>query len=126
MVIAGYIPAGYIPAGYIPAGYIPAGYIPAGYIPAGYIPAGYIPAGYATAAIDYIPAGYATAAIDYIPAGYILHRLSARAKVAVHRGRCRRGGYGRRSCYRYYRYRACAHGRPATGLLINVPIAINF
>ena len=60
-------------------------------------------------------------------AGYApLQRLSVHAGATRQRHRCRNGGCGGRYRHRYYHYRATRHGRPAAGVLINVPIAINF
>ena len=59
--------------------------------------------------------------------GYVLlQRLPAHAGAARQRHRCRNGRRGGRYCHRCHHYRATRHGRPAAGVLINVPIAINF
>ena len=59
--------------------------------------------------------------------GYVLlQRLPAHAGGARQRHRCRNGRRGGRYRHRCHHYRATRHGRPAAGVLINVPIAINF
>ena len=66
-------------------------------------------------------------AVDAAVAAGSLRRLLAAHAGGARQCNCCRNCYGgRRNCHRCHQHRALAHGRPATGLLINLLGAINF